>query len=471
MRLRASLPALLAALAALLAPSRAAASLPRQGETPRALSIEAERLPQLPRALEEISRREERRARCGAFCGEPLELRLDAGLLGREDKRAWGLFGLATPTGPNNNAKARYFDPQFGRFLTQDSYLGQIDSPPSLHRYFYGNANPLRYVDPTGHQSGELKEEYRLLKEEQKAKQERDWCSSQPDACAAKKAAQAEAEAEASERAGARTRGALRTVGGIGLIAIGVAGSPETGGVSLVAAGAGVDQGITGLKEIWTGQDQKSMANQVIEHSFKKAGANEVAAERRANLVEGGGLIVLGGVAGGRQSLDEAAGLAAEPFQSGRVSLVSGGRRATAADAVTASGTVRTVDAASDTALLNPPVVTPLAIAPKRVPNPYGKLGGPAHRAKVDEVVAEIRARGLKVETEVEIPTVGGAKEVRYMDVVAVDPTTGKVVEVHQVGRVLKSDPRVPVARERAALRDVRRSPELRDAKRIFHEY
>src|SRR5262249_28218689 len=29
------------------------------------------------------------------------------------------------------NAKARYFDPKLGRFLTQDSFLGQIDNPPS----------------------------------------------------------------------------------------------------------------------------------------------------------------------------------------------------------------------------------------------------------------------------------------------------------------------------------------------------
>jgi RHS repeat-associated protein len=51
------------------------------------------------------------------------------------------------------NAKARYFDPKLGRFLTQDSFLGNHDNPPSLHRYLYGYANPLRYVDPTGHQS------------------------------------------------------------------------------------------------------------------------------------------------------------------------------------------------------------------------------------------------------------------------------------------------------------------------------
>ena len=40
-----------------------------------------------------------------------------------------------------------------GRFTSQDSFLGEINDPPSLHRYFYGNANPLRYIDPTGHQS------------------------------------------------------------------------------------------------------------------------------------------------------------------------------------------------------------------------------------------------------------------------------------------------------------------------------
>src|SRR5262249_10173095 len=49
------------------------------------------------------------------------------------------------------NAKARYFDPQIGRFTSQDSFLGQIDNPPSLHRYFYANDNPGRFIDRTGH--------------------------------------------------------------------------------------------------------------------------------------------------------------------------------------------------------------------------------------------------------------------------------------------------------------------------------
>ena len=50
------------------------------------------------------------------------------------------------------NAKARYFDPKLGRFLTQDSFLGTQDNPPSLHRYFYAAQNPTKYVDPTGHE-------------------------------------------------------------------------------------------------------------------------------------------------------------------------------------------------------------------------------------------------------------------------------------------------------------------------------
>jgi len=52
-------------------------------------------------------------------------------------------------------AKARFYDPQIGRFISQDSFLGNIDEPPSLQRYFYAYANPTRYFDPTGHQTEE----------------------------------------------------------------------------------------------------------------------------------------------------------------------------------------------------------------------------------------------------------------------------------------------------------------------------
>jgi RHS repeat-associated protein len=45
---------------------------------------------------------------------------------------------------------ARFYDPKTGRFLTQDTYLGESNTPPSLHRYLYAYSNPTVYVDPTG---------------------------------------------------------------------------------------------------------------------------------------------------------------------------------------------------------------------------------------------------------------------------------------------------------------------------------
>ncbi len=47
-------------------------------------------------------------------------------------------------------AKARFYDPALGRFISQDSFLGDVDEPPSLHRYLYAYSNPLRFIDPTG---------------------------------------------------------------------------------------------------------------------------------------------------------------------------------------------------------------------------------------------------------------------------------------------------------------------------------
>jgi RHS repeat-associated protein len=46
--------------------------------------------------------------------------------------------------------KSRMYDPALGAFLTQDSYLGRIDLPASLHRYLYAYGNPTRYTDPDG---------------------------------------------------------------------------------------------------------------------------------------------------------------------------------------------------------------------------------------------------------------------------------------------------------------------------------
>lgn len=46
--------------------------------------------------------------------------------------------------------RARYMDPAGGRFVTMDRYAGSIFDPVSLHKYLYGNGNPVMYRDPTG---------------------------------------------------------------------------------------------------------------------------------------------------------------------------------------------------------------------------------------------------------------------------------------------------------------------------------
>ena len=46
---------------------------------------------------------------------------------------------------------ARYNDPENGRFLTEDTYRGEVNDPDTLHLYAYCKNNPINYVDPSGH--------------------------------------------------------------------------------------------------------------------------------------------------------------------------------------------------------------------------------------------------------------------------------------------------------------------------------
>jgi len=46
---------------------------------------------------------------------------------------------------------ARYYDPDTARFTTQDSYLGEQTTPPSLHQYLYAYSNPTVYIDLEGY--------------------------------------------------------------------------------------------------------------------------------------------------------------------------------------------------------------------------------------------------------------------------------------------------------------------------------
>ncbi len=52
--------------------------------------------------------------------------------------------------------RARNYDQSVGRFTSMDTWLGQQYSPITLNKYLYANADPVKYVDPTGKYSTAL---------------------------------------------------------------------------------------------------------------------------------------------------------------------------------------------------------------------------------------------------------------------------------------------------------------------------
>ena len=87
------------------------------------------------------------------------------------DTYAYDAFGIGitnTGTTPNNYRytgeqydpnlgfyylRARYMNPNTGRFWTKDSFEGSIFDPPSLHKYTYCANNPVNCTDPSGHEN------------------------------------------------------------------------------------------------------------------------------------------------------------------------------------------------------------------------------------------------------------------------------------------------------------------------------
>ncbi len=53
-------------------------------------------------------------------------------------------------------AQARYYMPEIGRFISEDSYRGKVSDPLSLNLYTYCVANPVNRVDPSGYEPNQL---------------------------------------------------------------------------------------------------------------------------------------------------------------------------------------------------------------------------------------------------------------------------------------------------------------------------
>jgi RHS repeat-associated protein len=64
--------------------------------------------------------------------------------------RYLGQYGIMDDSNGLYYARARYFIPHLGRFLSKDSAVPIDGDSQNLHRYSYAFNNPLRYVDPSG---------------------------------------------------------------------------------------------------------------------------------------------------------------------------------------------------------------------------------------------------------------------------------------------------------------------------------
>jgi RHS repeat-associated protein len=51
---------------------------------------------------------------------------------------------------------ARYYDPTIGRFISPDTIIQNPSHPQDFNRYTYCSNNPLKYIDPSGHDTSDM---------------------------------------------------------------------------------------------------------------------------------------------------------------------------------------------------------------------------------------------------------------------------------------------------------------------------
>ena len=220
-------------------------------------------------------------------------------------------FGAATPTGPNLYANARYYDSGFGRFTTQDSFLGRINEPPSLHRFAYAHQNPLRYVDPTGHEVKAVGVDTTRITWDEfghphigavvAVETETVEVTAYPDRASAVAAELDVNLAQPMNRLATRGMGGVRVVGGGVQVAVGAAGLavPDPTMVTKVAGGVAIAHGVddiqAGLRQLATGVVVETVTGTAIRKGAEKAGASP---ETAALISAGGEFVIAAGSTG-----------------------------------------------------------------------------------------------------------------------------------------------------------------------------
>jgi hypothetical protein len=130
-------------LAGVLSPCLASASIPKLSDL-TAASLEAPALPDLHSGLEQLAAKQTERAACGAFCGQPLRLELKPPPLFGRVRDPWRVFSLDLGDSASSLSCAEG-EPFLGG--------GVFGGEGALGICKYANANPTRFIDPTGHAS------------------------------------------------------------------------------------------------------------------------------------------------------------------------------------------------------------------------------------------------------------------------------------------------------------------------------
>ncbi|MDH5508415.1 MAG: RHS repeat-associated core domain-containing protein [Anaerolineae bacterium] len=78
------------------------------------------------------------------------EVRDDVGTITETDFGYTGQRNISAAKLMDYNA--RFFSPELGRFTQPDTIIPSLFNPQSLNRYAYVSNNPIRFIDPTGHE-------------------------------------------------------------------------------------------------------------------------------------------------------------------------------------------------------------------------------------------------------------------------------------------------------------------------------
>jgi RHS repeat-associated protein len=328
---------------------------------------------------------------------------------------------------------ARYYDPSLGRFITPDTIIPETLNPQAFNRYSYANNNPVNFIDNDGHFAWFVAAIIGAV-----------IGGAAGGISAYQSGGSVLAGIAVGALGGAVMGGTGAWIGGLvqaGTIGLG-AGSAAMAGIG--AATGAASSGILG-GNVWQGALLGGLGGGL---GF---GAGGMLTSNFTKNIFAGGLtasVSTGGIVGGLGSE-----LNGGSFGDGVLSGAIWGAAAFVAGYGAAKGYAsyqqsknqsysyafeETFEETSHQILDGPSTI-------EKVPNPYGRLGGPAHQAKVAEMAARLEAKGWsKIRIEAYLSNKGSTRGSAYVDLVATK--NGRTLRV-QVGKqtIVRQ---TPIARE-----------------------